>query len=110
MNIIELAKQVDIDSMPADYNYRTPYFAGTEHELETFARLVIEAHVKGVDMEPAIRESIAGNVIAGYTATQMAAVRQRALEEAAAVCDSLASVEGIAQQCAAAIRALGVKA
>ncbi len=71
----------------------------TIDDLERFAALVLEEHLKGVDMEPAAwnvyramqdtalefsrpsKDSDYLDAVPFYTATQMAAVRHRALEE-----------------------------
>jgi len=42
-DIIKLAREAGIDSMPADYTYRSSYFAGTSDEIERFAALVATA-------------------------------------------------------------------
>jgi hypothetical protein len=42
-DIIKLAREAGIDSMPADYNYRSSYYAGTLDEIERFAALVAAA-------------------------------------------------------------------
>jgi len=44
-----------------------------------------------------------------YTSAAIDAARTAALEEAAKACDAEASIEGIAQRCAARIRALEAK-
>jgi hypothetical protein len=42
-DIIGMAREAGIDSMPADYNYRSSYYAGTSDEIEKFAALVAAA-------------------------------------------------------------------
>ena len=42
-DIIKLAREAGIDSMPADYTYRSSYYAGTSDEIERFAALVAAA-------------------------------------------------------------------
>ncbi len=44
--VIELAKQAGIDSMPSDMNYRSPYYACTPDELKAFSTLVGNAKLK----------------------------------------------------------------
>jgi hypothetical protein len=101
MNIIELAEQAGFKVK----NFKTPVITAQHSngswvsvgdELETFARLVIEAHVKGVDMEPVgfqwfdtanFRKRLPDDALPSdwrvlYTATQMAAQRHKVLEDA----------------------------
>ena len=104
MNIIELAKQAEFAIVGPDGD---KYFECWPEQLEAFARLVIEAHVASVDVEPVAHckvrplrgdESVrkfeiawvGNNPIAGplYTAEQMAAAQHRALEEAAQIVQS----------------------
>jgi hypothetical protein len=42
-DIIGMAREAGIDSMPADHNYRSSYYAGTSDEIERFAALVAAA-------------------------------------------------------------------
>jgi hypothetical protein len=42
-DIIGMAREAGIDSMPVDYNYRSSYYAGTSDEIERFAALVAAA-------------------------------------------------------------------
>ena len=115
MNIIELARKAGIDKYINDIEER-PYLT----KLETFARLIIEDFVKGVDVEPVARFMTwvgkgtypkQGYTVARtfeechkeaypkdwqegdslFTAEQMAAQRHKALEEAAQECDGRAA-------------------
>jgi len=45
-DVIRMAREAGIDSMPADYHYRSPYYAGTPEELERFAALVAAAELE----------------------------------------------------------------
>ena len=63
--------------------------------LERFAALVADAQAKRMHAE--------GMVTVGHMRQQIAAEREACAE----VCDSEATIEGIAQRCAAAIRARG---
>jgi len=134
MNTIELAEQADLD-------WQRGFDLDGVNRYETFARLVIEDFVKGLDVEPAfiwhdnkedecdnemfevaqvgrvdISDIYEGGICPHctplYTAEQMAAVRHKALEEAAKVCEELWHIDGTitAEMFAAAIRALKEKA
>ena len=127
MNIIELARNagmVKAEGEAAMFWYP---------EIERFATLVIAEHVKSVDVAPVAWEGISnsgtpcvctykenaeefakqtsGSVRPLFTAEQMAAVRHKALEEAAQVCVEIALkpsnvILGVAIECAEAIREL----
>ena len=110
-DIVELAKQAGIEFQSVSGitgKTKTLTWGSLPIEsIETFARLVIEAHVTSVDVEPVAHcklrplrgdESVrkfeiawvGNNPIAGplYTAEQMAAAQHRALEEAAQIVQS----------------------
>jgi hypothetical protein len=50
-DIIGMAREAGIDSMPADYNYRSSYYAGTSDEIERFAALVAAAEREACALE-----------------------------------------------------------
>jgi hypothetical protein len=121
MNTIELARKAGIEDWWESGNEMRDVL---DEHLERFAALVLEEHLKGVDVEPVgfltthtngfqsfsktvegIYTDTAKSITQIYTAEQMAAVRHRALEEAAKVCDPYTH----GQWFAAAIRALGGK-
>ena len=121
MNIIELANKAAMQTETFVHHGFDGAF------LETFARLVIEDFVKGVDVEPVgYADDYSGGFVDSlrhwsdgssnetklYTASQMAAQRSKALEEAAMVCEKECDnwdEERPLRVCAKAIRALGVK-
>jgi hypothetical protein len=127
MNIIELAKQAGFERVVSEHpDGSVTKTVAPIAELETFARLVIEEHLKGVDMEPVgfqwldtanFRKRLPDDALPSdwrvlYTATQMAAQRHNALEEATLACESewLTVQERLyGRSFAAAIRALKEK-
>lgn len=105
MNTIELAEKAGF------WREHTHVWMCSPEDMETFRRLCIEDHLKGVDVEPVAWQhyyknqgtelsyspSLTGFPFRGgatevaplYTAKQMAAQRHKALDEAAQVCEEM---------------------